>query len=90
VRALEGVIAEQDAIKREISILRELVENTMTMESLGDRHEELVTFGLGNFEVLVPFVGVLVQFSRIDTHPAFDTYENVKLGVNDHTVLVGG
>jgi hypothetical protein len=57
---------------------------------LRDRHKELVTFRLGNFEVLVPFGGVLVQFSRIDTHPAFDAYENIKFGVNDHTILVGG
>jgi hypothetical protein len=34
VRALEGVIAEHDAITREISKLRELVEK-MTMKSLG-------------------------------------------------------
>ena len=40
--------------------------------------------------MLVPFGCVLVQFSRIDTHPAFDAYENIKLGVNDHTILVGG
>jgi len=36
------------------------------------------------------FGGVLVQFLRIDTHPTFDAYEKVKLGVNDCAVLVGG
>jgi hypothetical protein len=27
------------------------------------------------------FGGVLVEFLRIDTHPTFDAYEKVKLGV---------
>jgi hypothetical protein len=36
VRALEGVIAEHDAIKCEIGILRELVEKTTTTNSSGD------------------------------------------------------
>jgi len=57
---------------------------------LRDSDKEVVTFGLGNFEVLMPFGGVLVQFLRIDTHPTFDTYKKVKLGVNNSTVLVGG
>ena len=35
-RALEGVIAKHDTIKREISVLRELVEKTTTMKSSGD------------------------------------------------------
>jgi hypothetical protein len=57
VRALEGVIAEQDAIKREISILREPVENMMTTESLGDsenrrnRKEERNVFSGASAEV---------------------------------------
>jgi hypothetical protein len=57
---------------------------------LRDRHEELVTFGLGNFKVFMTFGGVLVQLLRIDTNPALDAYDNVKHGVNDHTILVGG
>lgn len=57
---------------------------------LRNDHEELVTVGFGNFEVLMLFGGVLVQFLRIDTHPTFDAYEKVKLGVNDCAVLVGG
>jgi hypothetical protein len=40
VRALEGIIAEHDAIRREVRLLRQLVEKTS-----GDRGSELVGVG---------------------------------------------
>src|SRR5882762_1534334 len=52
VHALEGVIAEHDAIKDEIGVLRELVEKVTTAMSSGDNgdgwnHEEKGEEGFG-------------------------------------------